>query len=856
MNTYYEVIAKVIRQLEKNTLETRRQIYDRARGALAAQFEDGSEEMRKESLALEEAIQKVEAAGLGQAPKESPLVAFVEGNADQGNSSGSSDAPRKDAKTADLWATVRPENDEDGGSSRSNGGRAGDESSLHPRIKAVLQAAQFHGAELDAKEFSLGAGETTPSAAALSLWVQNAGMWSRAVRLRWRHLLGFQDNGPIVLLFNDGGAALLTAANVEQRVVFLRNPSAPTSSELVPVDELRLSEVWSGEAVLLRRIRGYAETEAPFNMRWLVGLVLRERQSLRDIALASVTISVLTILPPLLVMTTVNKVLQFHSTSTLILLSAMLTVAIAYEALLGYARRLITAVVGARLDARLNLHVFDRLLRLPLDYFEHNPSGETMYRIAQIYRVREFLTGKLFATGLDLVTLCLLLPLLVYINPILAGIVVSCAIVITLIILAHLGPLRFLYMRVTQAESWKAAALTETIVGIKTVKALALEPQRRAVWDECIAEAGKWRLAFARMANWPETLVTPVERLMTIGTMMIGAYMALNDPSGYLVGTLFAFMLLSQRVAQPLVGLARLVEEHEEINAAISEGGSVLNRPLESASGSAGLRPKLVGAISFDNVTFTYAGSKTPALDRVSFSIEQGTMLGIVGRSGSGKSTITRLLQGLNRDYRGFLKIDGCDLKDIDLRHLRQSFGVVLQSNFLFRGSIRDNIIAGRPGLTFADAVRAARLAGAEEFIERMPNGYQTYIEEGSPNLSGGQCQRLAIARALIHDPRIFILDEATSALDPESEAAVNDNLQRIAQERTMIIVTHRLSSLTDCDQILVMDAGAVADIGSHNVLLERCSIYRQLWTQQNRHLDKGHAGRRLSVAPMAVPSD
>ena len=176
------------------------------------------------------------------------------------------------------------------------------------------------------------------------------------------------------------------------------------------------------------------------------------------------------------------------------------------------------------------------------------------------------------------------------------------------------------------------------------------------------------------------------------------------------------------------------------------------------------------------------AARNFPRSTALRFAVPAGTMLGIVGRSGSGKSTLTRLLQGINRDYSGFLKIDGNDVREINLRHLRQSFGVVLQENFLFRGSIRDNIIAGRPGLTLDDVVRAARLAGAEEFIERMPNGYETLIEEGSPNLSGGQRQRLAIARALITDPRILILDEATSALDPESEAVLNANLLRIAQ--------------------------------------------------------------------------
>jgi ATP-binding cassette subfamily B protein len=335
-------------------------------------------------------------------------------------------------------------------------------------------------------------------------------------------------------------------------------------------------------------------------------------------------------------------------------------------------------------------------------------------------------------------------------------------------------------------------------------------------------------------------LVNPLERMMVLGTVLIGAYLAMSDPSGYMVGSLFAFMMLSGRVAQPLVGLAKLVEDFEEIGAALGEVGSVINRPLELDAASGGVRPALAGAISFKDVTFTYLGTTVPALDRVNFFIPAGTMLGVVGRSGSGKSTITRLLQGINRDYSGFLKIDGTDLREINLRHLRQSFGVVLQDNFLFRGSIRDNIIAGRPGLTLSDAMRAARLAGAEEFIEAMPNGYETQIEEGSPNLSGGQRQRLAIARALIHNPRILILDEATSALDPQSEAIVSANLQRIAEGRTMVLVSHRLSLLTDCDMILVIEAGKIVDMAPHDVLVERCEIYQQLWTEQNRHI-KSH---------------
>ncbi len=727
----------------------------------------------------------------------------------------------------------QPEFPADAGGGRQTGGDA-----IHPRAQAVMVAARFHGVELDPGEVVSVGAQGTPSAVALCEWAQNAGMWARAVRLRWRQLVRCVDAGPVVLLFTDGSATLMVGADSDRNAVFLRDPRALASEIAVAVDELRLERVWSGEAVLLRAQRGQMITDAPFTLSWLSGLVLQEKRSLRDIGLASLTLSFLTIFPPLLVMTVVDKVLTHHSYSTLFLLGAILAITTIYEAILGYARRLIVMVVGARLDTKLNLHVFNRLQRLPLDYFERHPAGETMHKIAQVYKVREFLTGKLLATFLDMMTLAVLLPFLFYLNSSLAFVVLACSALIVLVVLAFLRPLQRVFGKVMVAESEKTAVLGETVFGIKTVKSLALEPQRRMLWDARVAEVGKSRLAFGKLANWPQTIVNPIERFMSIGVVLVGAYVAIVDKSGYAVGALFAFMMLSMRVAQPLAGLARLIENYEEVGAAISETASVLNRPLEYDALSRGLRPQISGAIAFDDVSFTYGSTKVPALDRVSFAVPAGTMLGIVGRSGSGKSTLTRLLQGINRDHSGFLKIDGSDVREINLRHLRQSFGVVLQENFLFRGSICENIIAGRPGLTLSDAVRAARLAGAEEFIERMPNGYETLVEEGSPNLSGGQRQRLAIARALITDPRILILDEAMSALDPESEAALNANLLRIAHGRTMIIVSHRLSSLVDCDQILVLENGKAVDIAPHRVLLERCGIYRRFWTQQNRHLE------------------
>ncbi len=708
---------------------------------------------------------------------------------------------------------------------------------LEIRLLAMIAAARFHGAELDLDDLRIPVG-TRPPPAALVEWVRNAGLWCRATRMRWRSLVRIQTNGTTVLLLNDGSAALMVRTDPARNLVWLRDPSATVDADGVAVDELRLSQVWSGEAILIRPERGGSLDAEPFSFMWLARMVWLEKKTLRDISIASLALSLLTILPPLLVMVVLDKVVTYQSLNTLVLVSLLLVGATLFETFLGYIRRQLIQIVATRLDAKLNLHVFKKLLNLPIDYFERTQTGAIMYQLAQMTKIRDFLTGKLLSTLLDLVTLLVLIPLLAWLSPTLTWMVVGASGLIALVIAVYLRPIRKRFGIYQMAEIRKSTVLVESVQGIRTVKSLALEPQQREAWDRTTADAAAAKQDLGDISNWPQTLVTPVEFFLNRGVLLVGAYLALTDGSSVSIGSLVAFMMLSGRVASPLVGLAKLIEDVEEVRGAVGMASLVLNNRPETASPGSGLRPRFEGAVSFNKVEFSYPGSRQRALDGVTFEIPAGTMLGVVGRSGSGKSTVTRLLQQINREYEGQIKIDGSDLREINLAHLRRSFGVVLQDNFLFRGSVRENIIAGRPGLTLSDAVRAARLAGAEEFIERMPNGYETFIEEGSPNLSGGQRQRLAIARALIHDPRILILDEATSALDPESEALVNANIQRIAHGRTMVIVSHRLSSLTDCDAIMVLEQGKVLDVAPHKELLERCQVYRQLWLQQNRHLE------------------
>jgi len=287
----------------------------------------------------------------------------------------------------------------------------------------------------------------------------------------------------------------------------------------------------------------------------------------------------------------------------------------------------------------------------------------------------------------------------------------------------------------------------------------------------------------------------------------------------------------------PLVQIVSLVNEYQETALSVRMLGEVMNRRPEGRGGPGGLRPALKGTIAFENVTFRYPGAGAAALDRVRFTIPAGAVVGVVGRSGSGKTTLTRLLQGLHAPQEGIVRFDGVDAREIDLSHLRRQTGVVLQENFLFHGTVRENIAMARLDASFEEIVAAAEAAGADEFIARMPQGYDTLLEENASNLSGGQRQRLSIARALLPRPRILILDEAASALDPESEAIFLRNLGRIAVGRTLVMISHRLSTLVNAHAILVMREGRLEAIGRHEDLLRASPTYQQLWNQQTSHL-------------------
>jgi ATP-binding cassette, subfamily B, bacterial HlyB/CyaB len=736
-------------------------------------------------------------------------------------------------------------------------------------LAALAVIARHYGIEFRVDElrrsFMLDEGE--PSAAKLAGIGRELGLEIKPLRLTWRQLPRLRKVLPAILRLKDGGALLLDAVKDDKgdQTVVVRDPHHTDAQAII--DESQLAALWDGDIILVKRHFAFADEEKPFGIAWLAARVLEDRRMLRDVVISALINAVFVLMPILVVRIVLDKVMPNHSSATLVAAAIFFGVVLIFEMILLYLRSRFLETIATRIDGKLFLYIMDKLVRLPIEFFERNSVGRIMSNLYQVRQIRSFITGEMFAALLDLVTAIVVLPILFFVAWQLALFAMLWTTVVFLIVLAFLRPIQRRYRRVVAAETEKATYMTESIYGMRTIKSLALENRRRLGWDPLVAQAASDRFDLGRMSVQLRALTAPFERLITTGSIILGGALylysvgALNQPqiglqtagtaamsASIQPGMLVAFMLLAGLVVHPLMRVARLLLELSELRGSISQVALVANAPPEETRAGTGLRLPILGNIAFQDVNFRYSSGTPLALDDVSFTIPPGTVLGIMGRSGSGKTTITRLLQGLNQSYEGVIRIDGMDLREMDLHYLRTHIGVVAQENFLFTGTIRENIGMARPDASLAEIVRAAQLAGAEEFIERLPGGYNTVLHEGATNLSGGQRQRLAIARALILDPPVLILDEATSALDAESEAIINANLRHIARGRTIICVSHRLSMLVSSHAILVLEKGKVYDIGTHDELVKRCDIYRHMWFEQNRHIDPGESHGPIAV--------
>jgi subfamily B ATP-binding cassette protein HlyB/CyaB len=715
---------------------------------------------------------------------------------------------------------------------------------LHCFVFVARQAGVDLSVDRLVHDHSIAARE--PSVTELVRIIRATGMKARAAKLTAAELAALGGAFPVLARLKDGSTVVVLGARrtPENAEIGILDPLAKTADIIVLSPE-QFSAQWSGEIVFAKAASSITDPQQPFGLAWFVPELQRQRGLFASVGLAALALHALGMVVPLFFQLIIDKVLPHEGYATLYVLAVAVAAAIVFEAIFGFMRRYLLLYATNRIDMRTTTRTFGRLMLLPVVFFEHIPAGVLIRNMQQVQRIREFLSGRLFLTLLDALALVVFLPILFAYSGILTTIVLTFSCLMSLSIAILLPVLRRRLLLLYEAESQRQSFLTECVHGIATIKALALEPRQRRDWDERSAGAITMQFQVAKISQLAQAVTGLLEKLLIVTVIVVGAHLVFNGDMT--IGALVAFQMLIGRVSNPLAQIVGLVHEYQETALAIRMLAGVMNEAPERSPEHRGSRPRIRGEVELVDVSFSYGRGLPDVVRDICIKIPEGAFYGMVGTSGAGKTTLTRLIQGLYTAQRGVVRIDGVDVREIDLVHLRHHIGVVMQDSFIFRGTIRQNIGMGRPDATFDQIVEAARLGGALEFIERMPKGFDTLLEENACNLSGGQKQRLAIARALVREPRILLLDEATSALDPESEAIVHQSLRAIARGRTLIMISHRLSSLVAADCIIVLDNGAVAGLGPHARLLQACVPYQRLWTRQTEFMRVGDASEAFT---------
>lgn len=706
----------------------------------------------------------------------------------------------------------------------------------HSAVYCLVAVARHHRLEADVRRLLHGyAVEDEPSPRLLVRMAEGVGLKARRGTVSWKRLARLAPVYPCIAWKKDGRAVVLcgmrpaTEETPAQLVVW--NPHSPDGRAPEPsgIGEEEFVRGFTGEVLLAKRVYSLLDEGQPFGLRWFIPEFVRQKSLLAQVALAVLAVSAIGLATPLFFQLVVDKVLVHQSHTTLTVLGVAVVVLLTFNAAFDFLQNYFLLFATNRIDIRLAMKTFAKLLSLPVDFYERISSGVLIKHMQQTEKIRQFLSGSLFFSLLELLSLAVFLPVLFFYSTGLTFVVLLFTGLMALVIACLIKPFQRRLEELYQAEGRRQGMLVETIHGARTVKSLAVEPVLQRRWNDTAAYAISRYFRVAKISMTARTLSSWLERLMGVCIIWVGA-MAVFD-ARLSVGALIAFNMLAGRVTGPLVKIVGLVHEYQQTALSVRMLGVVMNTPSEQAGG--GIRQPLRGEISFSDVRFQYLPDAPPAVADFTYTIHPGTTVGLVGRSGSGKSTITKLMQGLYPLQQGIIKYDGIDLREIDRPHLRSQIGIVLQDSYFFHGTIRENLTITRKDATMEEVIYAARVAGAEEFIQQLPRGYDSVLEENAANLSGGQRQRLAIARALLPNPRILIFDEATSALDPESETLIRRNLKQIARNRTVFIISHRLSILCRADDIVVLDKGCMKEHGTHKELLAQGGIYAGFWQQQ-----------------------
>lgn len=659
---------------------------------------------------------------------------------------------------------------------------------------------------------------------ALVRYAKELGFKASAIDSEWDRLT--RTPLPCQARHKDGGWFIL--AKVAEGQALIQDPRVGRPEQLSREDfEAR----WDGRLVLVATRAQLAALGARFDLTWFIPAIVKYRKLFGEVLIASFFLQLFGLVSPLFFQVVTDKVLVHRALTSLdVLVFALIAVSI-FEVILGYLRTYIFSHTTNRVDVELGARLFRHLMALPIAYHGARQVGHTVARVRELENIRSFLTGSALTLVMDLLFTVVFFAVMFWYAPILAWIVVGSLPFYVVLSVAATPVLKALTEEKFKRGAENQALLVEACNGVETVKALAVEPQMQRKWEEQLAAYVQIAFKATNFGALASQGVQTIQKISTALTLWFGAALVME---GHLtIGGLVAFNMLAGRVAQPILRLAQLWQDFQQVRISIDRLGDILNTKPEPAAQARAAMPAIKGAVEFKDVVFRYRPDRAPVLKGVSLAVPQGQVVGIVGPSGSGKSTLTKLVQRLYLPESGRVLIDNLDIANADPAWLRRQIGVVLQENWLFNRSVKDNIALADPSISLDRVVQAAEIAGAHEFISELPEGYDTVLAERGGSLSGGQRQRVAIARSLVTNPRILIFDEATSALDYESEKAIQTNMRRICQGRTVFIIAHRLSTVAEAHRIVVVDKGEIVEDGSHAELLKTGGRYAKLWAAQ-----------------------
>jgi ATP-binding cassette, subfamily B, bacterial HlyB/CyaB len=688
-------------------------------------------------------------------------------------------------------------------------------------LLTLVMLLRIHGIAAEAGQIRHRVGHNTIGITEMLRCAREYGLKTRSIRTNWSCLA--RTPLPAIAVLNDADFLILGKAG-DDKVLVQRPPALRPEA----MSRAEFEDLWDGRLVLMARRAALSDLSRRFDITWFLGAIRKYRHLLGEVLIASFFLQVFALVTPLFFQVVIDKVLVHRGLGTLeVLVVGLVTIAI-FDAILGTLRTYLFAHTTNRIDVELGARLFRHLISLPLAYFQTRRAGDSVARVRELENIRNFLTSSALSLVIDLTFTFIFLVVMFVYSPLLTWVVLGAFPLYIAISAAATPVFRRRLDEKFRRGAENQAFLVESIVGMETLKAMAVEPQMQRRWEEQLAGYVGASFRVLSLGNVASQAVQFVSKLVTAAVLFLGAKLVID--SSLTVGELVAFNMLASRVNQPVLRLAQIWQDFHQARLSVERLGDILNtRPESAITARCTTLPPIRGEITFEHVGFRYRIDGPEILHDVQFHVPAGQLVGIVGPSGSGKSTLAKLVQRLYVPETGRVLVDGVDLAMVDTAWLRRQVGVVLQEDVLFNRSVRDNIALADPAMSMDQIIVAATLAGAHEFILELPEGYDTLVGERGCSLSGGQRQRIAIARALVADPRVLIFDEATSALDYESERVIQDNMRRICERRTAIIVAHRLSTVRRTDRILTIERGRLVEDGSHDELIRSNGRYANL---------------------------